>query len=340
MRDYINVLWVEDTQNFYDEEKEILEIFASENGIKIDFEYISDAETFLRTMEQQKAGFQKFDICFIDYNLSMQSGKFGDTIINKLREYDVCTDILFYSEGHFEDIISKAKENFFSFEGVYVTNRENFEGKSFYLIKKNAKKLYSINNIRGFLMNETSENDYIVKSYILKKYPLLKKEEKIEIDSYLRDVISKKENRLSSQIGRALTLVNGVASSKIKNILECPSDVLPLKEIYEVFRKVLTYTNANLIDNNLLNDYLSSTIPVRNKLAHRKLEVCKSNKQIMHYNTILDFEKKSCQHDCTDQCIHPANNKVDVQEWENIKKRLKNIGEQFDELYDSLSVPE
>lgn len=333
MRYNINVLWVEDTRSFYEEEKDILEMFATDNGINVNFEYIEDAKVFFNAMERQKDGFQKYDICFIDYNLSLQSDKFGDSVIKKLRGYNVCTDILFYSADDGPTIKEIVKDDFSSFEGVYVTNREHFDDKSQYLLNKNAKKLYSINNIRGLLMNETSENDYIMKSYLLRKYSLLKDDEKKELAEYIKSIIIENDNNHQSNIKEALKLIDGNTSINVNALLKLPSDILSLNDRYELLKRILNYLEKDKIDSALLDKYLNEIVSMRNKLAHRKLEVCKANKQVMHYSSINDFEQKKCNVNCTKTCEHSSDNRVSVETWNDVKKELKNFGQQMDELY-------
>ena len=50
-----------------------------------------------------------------------------------------------------------------------------------------ARKLLSIQNIRGKLMDCTSENDFIIKSYILKKFPELNDEQKKRVVAVINE---------------------------------------------------------------------------------------------------------------------------------------------------------
>ena len=162
MRENISILWVEDSKSYYEEAKDILEMHAEDKGIKVNFKYVENAFSLLEELDKQVQGFQIHDICFIDYALSMPDNKTGENIIRELRQKKVGADILFYSSENIATIRETIKQDLSSFEGVYVADRDTFEDKSKLLLNKNSKKLYSINNIRGILMNETSENDYIM----------------------------------------------------------------------------------------------------------------------------------------------------------------------------------
>ena len=202
MRYDMRVLWVEDTPKFYKETKDIIEMFAEDMGLVIDFKYIQNVEEFMQNIGNEKNGFKLFDIYFIDYTLS--NGVVGDSVIKELRKEEVDADVLFYSSEHERDIRSTIIDDLNSFQGVYIANRDNFEEKSTFLLKKNARRLLALNNIRGLLMDQTSENDYTVNSYILRKFDELTTEQKISISKMLEEYISKKSNELGEQIPEVL----------------------------------------------------------------------------------------------------------------------------------------
>lgn len=108
MRYDLNILWVEDTAAYFEETKAILEIFAEDNGISINFHYIQDVEEFFERIKNNENGFRLYDIFFIDYSLS--SGIEGDKLISDLRARKLDSDILFYSsdkESEIKKIIEK-----------------------------------------------------------------------------------------------------------------------------------------------------------------------------------------------------------------------------------------
>lgn len=332
MRENIGVLWVDDTKEYYDEAKEILEMYALDKGIKINFEYVQNAELLLNKLELQEEGFQIFDICFIDYALSLPSNETGDSIIKKLRQNKIGTDILFYSSENLSTIRDIIQRDISSYEGVYVANRDNFDEKSSQLLDKNAKKLYSINNIRGLLMNETSENDYIMKSYILKKYNALNDEQKTEISEYIKETILSKITKLSSQCEKIIKKIEQNKIIDANKILNIANDLLDLKEKYMVFEKITTYNSECISGNCTLDNYLSKLVALRNQLAHRKLEICNTCQYVLHYNDIEDYEEKHCCLQCTNGCEHLQNNKVCLEDWDTLKKDLIEFGDSMDNL--------
>ena len=76
MRYDMRILWVEDMPTFYEETKDILEMYAEDMGLVIEFKYIQNVEELLQNVGNEKRGFKLFDIYFIDYTLS--NGVVGD----------------------------------------------------------------------------------------------------------------------------------------------------------------------------------------------------------------------------------------------------------------------
>ena len=273
MRENISILWVEDSKSYYEEAKDILEMHAEDKGIKVNFKYVENAFSLLEELDKQVQGFQIHDICFIDYALSMPDNKTGENIIRELRQKKVGADILFYSSENIATIRETIKQDLSSFEGVYVADRDTFEDKSKLLLNKNSKKLYSINNIRGILMNETSENDYIMKSYILKEYSTLSDEQKEEITNIIKEKISNKASDIDDISKKLLKRIEDKHFLEAKKILSIANDLLGLKDRYEILEKIIEYKSVSDVESGKIDNYLNKLVDLRNKLAHRKLEI-------------------------------------------------------------------
>lgn len=332
MRENISILWVEDSKSYYEEAKDILEMHAEDKGIKVNFKYVENAFSLLEEIDKQVQGFQIHDICFIDYALSMPDNKTGENIIRELRQKKVGADILFYSSENIATIRETIKQDLSSFEGVYVADRDTFEDKSKLLLNKNSKKLYSINNIRGILMNETSENDYIMKSYILKEYSTLSDEQKEEITNIIKEKISNKASDIDDISKKLLKRIEDKHFLEAKKILSIANDLIGLKDRYEILEKIIEYKSVSDVESGKIDNYLNKLVDLRNKLAHRKLEICNSCQYVLHYNDIDDYEQKHCCNECDDNCVHTEDNKICVEDWNNLKKELIEFGQSMDKL--------
>ena len=70
MRYDLNILWVEDSSVYYEEAKEILETYAEDCGISLNFKHIFDVSVFFDIFDKNEKGFNLYDMYFIDYTLS------------------------------------------------------------------------------------------------------------------------------------------------------------------------------------------------------------------------------------------------------------------------------
>lgn len=332
MRENIGILWVEDSKSYYEEAKEILSMYASDKGILIDYKYVENAVSLFEELEKQAQGFQRYDICFVDYALSLPDGKTGENIIRELRQKEISTDILFYSSENISDIRETIQKDLSSFEGVYVADRDSFEEKSNLLLNKNSKKLYSVNNIRGILMNETSENDYIMQSYILREYPSLSDEQKREITELIRQKVLDKTSKIDDNSKKLINKIGEVSILDANKILNIANDLVGLKDRYEILEKIIQYKFVDNPESTKIDNYLDKLVNLRNKLAHRKLEICNSCKYVLHYNDIDDYVEKHCFNECDGTCIHTKDNKVCIEDWDSLKKELIEFGQTMDNL--------
>ena len=142
MRYDLLVYWVEDTPTWANSEKDIMRYELQDLGIMVDFKSESNADTAKAEIANSCKGFKKYDLFFIDYNISSDID--GQAIINSLRQNNVDVDILFYSADREKEIRTTISQNLSDFEGVYVANRNTFHEKALALIEKNARKLLSI----------------------------------------------------------------------------------------------------------------------------------------------------------------------------------------------------
>ena len=96
--------------------------------------------------------------------------------------------------------------------------------------------------------------------------------------------------------------------------------------------KIIQYKSVSDVDSDKVDNYLNKLVDLRNKLAHRKLEICNSCQYVLHYNDIDDYEQKHCCNECDDNCVHTEDNKICVEDWNNLKKELIEFGQSMDKL--------
>ncbi len=327
MRYDLRILWVDDTPAFFDETKEILEMFAEDNGISLRFDYIENVNEFFKRMKNDIKGFKLYDIFFVDFTLS--DDIVGSNLIRDLRREKMDSDILFYSSEHESDIRKTVVEDLGSFEGVYIANRENFEEKSNYLINKNARRLTTLSNIRGFLMDQTSENDYTIKSYILRKFDMLSQSQKQEISEMLLESIKDKEQKFITHANTEITKLENSGIKNIKQTMGLMNELFPIELKYRVFQKMIEFLGEQAFNEVSVQQYMDKIIKARNTLAHKKLDVCRTQEYILYYDTVKQFEDRQCPLSCDE---HSDDNKYSLKQWDSIRKDVQKFGKSIDTI--------
>lgn len=330
MRSDLKILWVDDTKDFFDASKELLETDLDDE-ITVDFDYFNDVDEVIKRIERDSTGFKMYDIMFIDFTLSNKVN--GNELIVKLRDIKVDADILFYSSNRKNEIKDIVTNDIERFEGIYISSREDFENKARYLIDKNVRKQVNIMNIRGFLMDQTSENDFTVISYILKYFDSLTTEQKEHIkDLIIRNINDKKEI-YNTKTSAAIENLQCKGITNIRTVMRLPSDIIPVSFKYEIFEVMVGFREENVFEEVSIEDYLGEIVKARNTLAHKKLDVCKQQKYLLYYDDFTQFSNRKCPEKCDE---HSDEYKYSLQQWNNIRKKTKQFGKSIDLLQEKL----
>lgn len=329
MRCDLNILWIDDVQRWQNEQREILQMDIEDLKLTVEFYLENQGKAVLDRIEQQINGFNLYDIILVDYSLSY--GVVGDDIINKLRNNNIDCDILFYSTDKSKNIKDISSRN--DFEGVYVCNRDNFRDKVLMLIEKNARRNNSILNMRGSLMNQTSENDYIVNSYILSKYGSLSDDDKASIKLFLSEEVATQQRNQEELYVKVLAYLRKEGDINIKKLLKTSSSVITLDLKYKLFEKILLGTNNECFKDFPLCDYLEKIVKKRNTLAHKKIDLCKAQKYIKYYDNKDQFKARQCPKTCSN---HTNENKMSIDEWSVLRELIFCYGKCFDKILEEL----
>lgn len=331
MRYDIRILWVEDTPRWYNEAKEIINMDIEDEGLTAYYDYVNDGQQLLEKLQREQEGFKLYDIFFVDYALS--HGVVGSQVIKEIRKTNMDSDILFYSSDKEETIRNEVKEDLGLFEGVYIANRENFREKSLFLLKKNVKNLLSLSNIRGLLTDQTSENDFIIISYLYKKFNGLSSPQKEQIKNVVLEYLTSKQKAFDSISNKAIEKIEKNGITNIKNLLGLASDLVPLELKYNIFQMVLDFNEEKVFENYTIQDYMEKIIKTRNTVAHKKLDICRMQKNILFYDNINQYCNRKCPDNCKD---HNEENKISVVQWMDIRKQVIEYGKCFDAILNEI----
>lgn len=333
MRYDLKVLWVDDLDTYYKENKEIIEMYVEDLGLTVQINYVQNAQDLIDRLDREQSGFKTFDIFFIDYSLSL--GVFGSSVIKKLRDSNIDSDILFYSSEHEADIRETVTRDLGSFEGVYIANRNNFDEKSSYLIKKNSKRLSSLSNVRGLLTDQTSQNDFIVNSYILEEYQGLPEDYKSSIKQLVLDYMYDQKREFTENAEIELDRIEAMDFLDIKKLFRIRNFLVPLELKYQMFQRIIEFNKEVAFNKLSLDDYKEVT-SLRNKLAHKNLEICESQQHIICSDNTNQHKSRMCPPNCDAGATD--GNKISLDQWDKMRKRIMEYGKCFDAILDKVMV--
>ena len=167
MRLKYKILWIEDNpKSIRRDIKKVIE-YVTDLGFECldaeDIEIIKSFDDFERVIGYERTS--DYDLLLVDLDLGKKATKDeGESIIRKIRERKVYSEIVFYS-SQYEELIKKLNEKFV--EGIFTSSREELVDKVGNIIDVTLKKVQDVNNLRGLIMAEVAELD-ILKEEIIK----------------------------------------------------------------------------------------------------------------------------------------------------------------------------
>ncbi len=270
------ILWFEDTDDSFNTLSRRTKTYVEKRNLKCSIERVFGVEEF----DMNQYELDTYEIIVVD--LKLLHGSRGYDIINMIRQGKCVNDVLFYSSEGVDELNSIMRE--YRLEGVFVCDRNHkeFMPKIQQLIDKSIRRSENIINIRGIVLDETSEFDTqiceiidLVQQFIsqdeknsLKEYAHKLFEQKCEDINKLKDKYGKdkewciseviKERDFDSMMKSKLInyLCNNSNNEKIVNAVRNCRHLL--ERIYENDKIKFTY------------NYEKDIIVYRNKLAHVK----------------------------------------------------------------------
>ena len=322
----LKIMWIDDSEEWFNSQKESLEINLEDVGISVDFEYCKNANVLTSKVLKQPR-FEMYDLIFIDYSLS--NNIVGDEIIKRIRDNDILVDIIFYSASKEKELVNKIKTNIDLIDGLTIANKDNFIDKAFNSICKIAQKKKSITNMRGVLANVTSENDFVINSYIMENFKEISEAKQQEIlDLFLKNQEDTKNDIIESinyyKSKGKITSINKFLKEKF----------FPLELKYYIFAKIADDLHDEDAKSFNIDEYFKVIVSSRNKLSHKKLDICSKGSYLKYFDNLKQFNERVCPKDCNS---HSDENKISCSEWENIKLKAFSCCNLLSSIFDKLT---
>ena len=303
------LLWIDDSEDFFESTEELVKDVVTDNNMLPKIKYYVHYKDFKRE-ELDKFDavvFNQYDQVIIDYALS---GITGDQIIRELRARNIYTDVVFYSSEYktMREEMRKSDQ----LDGVFLADRSDLTVVVDRVIKKNLRREYDISNVRGLIMDNSSEFDYICRITAVALFDLLGDDKKQEIEENVRRFVGDAQNQSKKNFSE---LEKKHGKAYVKKAIENVEYVMSNKDRYQLMAMILhEFDFAKDVPEDLVEQYDADVIKPRNKLAHTKLFYGECMKK-------LHIAKNRQQLKCNEDCDH-CTSEYSIESCEVLRKRL------------------
>lgn len=273
MQLHYNILWIDNDLPEYIERGQInkLKDFILELGFE------PNVITFFEDTGLDDALEKiKFDLIISDYNLDNTT---GDIIIERIREKNILTEILFYTAGtkDFKNVTAVVDRLKFVDRISFQYGRDNLISKIESLIKLTLDKLLDLNATRGIITAETSSLDVLVNDLTITLVNEKLKKSKEDLDKIIQYYQS---DFLEKGVSKFKERYNEIGFEKMFGSLEA-------NRKWGIFRDLLKEYNKTAKDQAIADflagnkTYFSQIIDIRNKFAHAKSEELEDGRTVL-----------------------------------------------------------
>lgn len=222
-----------------------------------------------------------YDLILMDYKLA--EGTTGDTIVSAIRKNNILTDILFYSSEE-QNMLAAISKEMPPIDGVYLTKRDYtiFTEKVRNLISKIVKRSEDLVNLRGFVMDGSSDFEVRIQEILNIVWHKFDESEKDVLEKAVQKTIKRNENR-DQKTKQKVLAENPTFPAAVNSIhFFSHSDRLYLLE--KVIKILLENYNLTAEEefSSFKSNYEEEISHYRNALGHRKstddvIELTKGN---------------------------------------------------------------
>jgi hypothetical protein len=333
------IIWLDDQPRTMEKYIDKIKIILADNYFipEIKKPYVS-YEDFHHSFEASSSNdvygeiFNDCDLLLIDYHIAEKQEneqKTGATIIAELRSKGIYTETVFYSNAMDDYRKMLYKEEL---DNVIYADKNELVTKVEQIIRKSVVQSMVISNLRGYLMDCTSDFDFICRTVSEYYFKQLNDEQQIEILQKAEEYIHtqyKSENEKFIKINKKykndksdinIEILSGISSySEIVNknerinllhrVFSSLESVIVVRDKFRLmalilqkknigdYSKIYSFEKEASGKTSLENDnYFNTIIKHRNNLAHNKLKYgdkCKNRIKIIKVLEDIDCDCKS-----------------------------------------------
>lgn len=326
------IIWIDD----YPDDMSVHKVFMKSEVEKcnmvakgLDDPFISYQDFKTKIIDQIDVNsFFDYDLILVDFNLSDEDGNNGISIIKQLREKGIYTDVLFYS-GNMDGMRQQLKAEELDNVTYSDNERGRFLEKFRRVLEKQLNLIMQISDLRGYLMDSTSDFDFTARNYVHSLFERLGDKDKEEVVLKIRERIEKQ---------------SVTEKSKFEDILKTKKPDTIVKKAMDAIEYITTardkmYILGLIIQKSKGYDgsyaltfedaYYNEIISKRNKLAHSKLLY--GEKQSGHIKIAKNISDLQCD-DCK-----VCNSKFLKSDCDELRQNIKKYYGIFKELLDEIT---
>lgn len=300
------IIWIDDSPEEMSVHKYFMESEVEKCNMKaigLDKPFTNFREFSSQIIEKlDETSFFDYDLILVDFNLSDEHGRNGIDLIKSLRDKGIYTDVLFYS-GNMDGMRAKLRPEELDNVTYSDNERNRFLIKFKRILEKQMNLIMQISDLRGYLMDSTSDFDFTARNYVQSIFEKLEDEDKIIVVEKIRERISQQSTtELSkfegiSRVSNPQTLVKK-AMDAIEYVTTARDKMYILGLIVQKYKK-LPDTYADEFELAYYNEIINK----RNKLAHSKLLYgTNQSGHIKIAKSISDLQCEDCA-ECTSKFV-------------------------------------
>ena len=293
------ILWFEDTDESYETLSRRTERYVVKKNLRCQIERVYGTADF----DISKYDLNSYEVLVVDLQLSHNSK--GYEIIEAIRAANYVNDVLFYSAAGVDTLDRVMKE--YRLEGVFLSERDNklFMEKMQQLIDKSVRRSENVINIRGIVMDETSEFDSQMSDIVLAANTMMSVKEIAAIKTYIsKRLLQPKAKQIEALAAKypesgdwAISdllaehefnsMMRAKLVNKIVNMRENTQIAKAVSECADILPEAFPTADGKSL---FADAYNKNVIVFRNKLAHVK--------QLNAQNPVLIGEINGVEYKC------------------------------------------
>lgn len=262
MRMDFNILWVENQQDLVQSQKERLERLVRREGFRLQVKFVESVDAALTSLGDDVYT-DHVDLVLMDYDLG--AGKKGDEGLVEVRHLIPYRDVIFYS-SQANELLKMVLER--GVEGVFCSTRDDLPDRCFGVFEALIKKVVDIDHSRGIVMGTTSDIDQFVMDALVASFDRCD-------DNGKAEALAQVQKDLKKMRGRFEKAADEIAAVKHLSELFDHHAFYTSVDRMELLRKVLKAgaPDVHKTSDATLIDYIQTTLPRRNDLAHVRVQV-------------------------------------------------------------------